>query len=364
MVMWHFYRYCGGARPRRGWTLAELAVSAGASGILITGMASAIVLSTRALPENGGAWANTTSANDALDRLTAELLCATTITERTVRTVQFTIPDQNSDSNPETLRYAWSGVVGQPLTRAYNGSTPVNVVDRIGELAFLYQIGSASSRSDPNETTSPEVLLVEYINFNYLTAAQIRATHWPAQYFKPALPADAIHWRVTQFSVCLAVDGFNNGQFAVQLRRANVDGEPTADILGQATVNESSLSTGWEYRTYTTAANVPAVSPNEGLCIVLAHVANSPSGRALYQYDQVSQPGILFVNSTDLGTTWSIYSNRALLFNVYGTVTTSTPGEIQVVPQVQGIRIRMRAETSDGPLIESAVRLLNAPEAV
>ncbi len=68
----------------------------------------------------------------------AELQYAQSVTEQTVTAITVTVPDRDADSNPEEIRYAWSGTPGEPLTRQYNGGTAANAAEGVHDFSVDY----------------------------------------------------------------------------------------------------------------------------------------------------------------------------------------------------------------------------------
>src|SRR5215468_2376022 len=111
--------------PRQGFTLAELAVGIAVVSVIIVAIGSVVMVAAKALPTAPGPTETTVTSNSAMDRIASELRYATSITEATPTSVAFTVADRDGDGQPETIRYAWSGASGAPLTREYNGSAPM-----------------------------------------------------------------------------------------------------------------------------------------------------------------------------------------------------------------------------------------------
>jgi len=61
-------------------------------------------------------------ADQVLDKFVADVEHAISFSERTANAVTFTVPDRDGNGLPDTIRYAWSGTPGDPLTYEYNGS--------------------------------------------------------------------------------------------------------------------------------------------------------------------------------------------------------------------------------------------------
>ncbi len=119
------------------FTLIEVLVSIAIMAVLVTGIASAIVLATRAA-DGAGQPAALADATRVIDQMTAELAVALSFSERTNTAVTFTVPDRDGDEAPETIRYAWSGVPGDPLTRTYKGGEATAVADNVHQFNLTY----------------------------------------------------------------------------------------------------------------------------------------------------------------------------------------------------------------------------------
>ena len=111
---------------RNAFTLLELIVSLASSIILVAGLAGSLSISNQALEGSSNA-RQSLAASTVLRDMMADIGEAKSFTERTDRLIEFTVPDRNEDEAPEVIRYAWSGVVGEPLTYQYNGSAAVDV---------------------------------------------------------------------------------------------------------------------------------------------------------------------------------------------------------------------------------------------
>lgn len=113
--------------------------------VVMGGLTSALVLAAHALPGGQSTTQTRTGVSEALDGLAAELLYATSVTKSpgpaVTRAVTFTVADRNhGDPGPETIRYAWAGTEGDPLTRQYNGGTTVVVLENVALFELEYEI--------------------------------------------------------------------------------------------------------------------------------------------------------------------------------------------------------------------------------
>ena len=118
--------------PRHaGLTLIELVTSMAIMVIVMGGVASSMVIATRAADDRASPPTQTSEAADVVNRIITDLNEALTLSEFTDTSAAFTVPCRDGDGLPETLRYAWSGTPGDPLTLEYDGGSPVNVAENV-----------------------------------------------------------------------------------------------------------------------------------------------------------------------------------------------------------------------------------------
>jgi type II secretory pathway pseudopilin PulG len=131
---------------RGAFTLVELVASMAGASILVAGMASTMFVALRASNPTNTPAAGMLTALSCMSDMSAELQYARVITESTANAITATVPDRtDADATPETVRYAWSGVAGQPLTRRYNGGTVVNVIPSVQSFTVEYFPSAAAA---------------------------------------------------------------------------------------------------------------------------------------------------------------------------------------------------------------------------
>jgi len=123
-----------------GFTLIEVILSTGIMAIIMTAMMSVMLLTSRTVNSGGGISGRTAEAQDIVSQIAADLSLAEQFTERTDRAVTFTVPDRDADGDLETIRYAWSGAAGDPLTRQYNGGTVVDVAKNVHQFDLAWML--------------------------------------------------------------------------------------------------------------------------------------------------------------------------------------------------------------------------------
>ena len=125
----------------------ELVVASGLGAVLLGGMASSVYVASLGLDVAQNNSHGKSYAARALDQIVSDVRHALVFSERTTIAIAFTVPDRDSDGNPETIRYAWSGVAGDPLTYELNGQSGGNLVDSVDNLDFSYVVRIIDARS-------------------------------------------------------------------------------------------------------------------------------------------------------------------------------------------------------------------------
>ena len=175
-----------------------------------------------------------------------------------------------------------------------------------------------------------ETELMKYISSADLKDYEVKHDKWCGQYFKPTLPAEATSWRVTRVRFRALADKAPLDELTkVQLRPPTAGNLPSATVLGEVLLDESTLTGSFEWREVI-FANVSGLSPSEGLCLVFETDSPDGSCRIEYQDAHVVLPDAGFV---EYSGSWQLDANQALQFYVYGTVS---EGERAAVIPVAG----------------------------
>jgi prepilin-type N-terminal cleavage/methylation domain-containing protein len=128
------------AHPTRSaYTLIEVVMAMTVAGILVSGMASTLLIARRAADPSSTPAAGTLEGLAALTDITADLQFAEAISEQTARAITVVVADRNdADTNRDTIRFAWSGKSGEPLTRQFNGGNVADLVNRVHDFGVEY----------------------------------------------------------------------------------------------------------------------------------------------------------------------------------------------------------------------------------
>jgi len=343
---------------RRGHTLVEMVTALAVVSILMLGMASAMLVASWAVDPDSPL-RNTHAAAEAVARMAEELQFATDFTQRKAKNVTFTVADRDGDDSPETIRYAWSGTAGDPLTRQYNGGTAVPFIDNVHHFYLKYIFKSVTEQPATTRNESGEVLLASHTTADEPENFAVKENKWPGQYFKPTLPADAVSWAVTRVLFKARIHGAAKGIAGVQLRLPNASNLPSNVILEEIPMYEDRLTDGYLWQEFT-FNNVTGLSPSRGLCLVLGCIEKD-SDLADVRYDEGEGPGGL-LETDDAGASWSRDSEECLMYAVYGTVTTTSQPDPVTHEWLQEVWVRVQVGPNESTRMKTGVYLFNRPK--
>jgi prepilin-type N-terminal cleavage/methylation domain-containing protein len=339
---------------RAGYTLIEMLVSLGIVSVVLVATGSAIVLASRALPDRSDASVRLSAAAALRERIASELAYALAVTELSPTAISFTIADQDNDLADEVVRYAWSGKSGDPVTRQFNGSVAVPVLEDVME----FQLGGDRLRSPMPTTYS---LGSEQVLFNFSSQGSadfaIDSSSWPAQYFRPSLPSSAAWWRVTRVSFQARSHGSASGETRVQLRGADALNLPTLRVYDQVAVAESTLTATYAWKEVSFARDV-RLSPGQGACIVLQWVRDADACDVSYRSGIVSGT---MSRTSDGGRSW-LPAVAQLTLQVRGVIATAEPQNYQYNLTNVHVGMRCGKGAADSATYCGSVRLHNVPQ--
>ncbi len=136
---------------RPAYTLLELMIALGSASVLMAGLSSALFIAAQGLNLDQGASASRGRADAVMGRVLADARTATRFRSVTPTAIELDVADRTGDSAADRLRYEWSGVVGDPLTRTLNGGAAVTLLRDVRALSFE---STVQGRSVQNVTTS------------------------------------------------------------------------------------------------------------------------------------------------------------------------------------------------------------------
>jgi len=345
---------CRSAKRGRAFTLVELVVSMITLSILMLAVSAAIVLASRAMPGAENPSSAALQAAAAADRIAAELETAVYILEHSQNTMAFTVADRNGDGLPERIRYAWSGMPGDPLTRQYNGGSVTALVDNVQQFVLVPEIRSVTEAyPGAGVEDAFDSLLVNNDSGSALNDLDVKSDRWPGQHFAMNLPSASMGWRPTRvrFVVKKAASGtFSN----VCLRPIGTDLKPTTTVLQSQSMDASILPSSYDWIEFP-FSGMDRVAPTNTQCLVVRYYSGTGNAATL---QGCSGSGL--VTSNDSGATWTYNGTKSLRCQLYGKVTQPGPTQYAVTQYLLGLRIALKA-AAVGREVKTAVQTLNQP---
>jgi prepilin-type N-terminal cleavage/methylation domain-containing protein len=319
-------RYCAGGS---GFTLVELMVSVAMVAILSVAMGSAVLIASHSMDQRESSAARTVVAADAVERIRAELRLATGFLQRSGNAVIFNVPDRDGDGVDEAIGYSWSGQSGTSLTRTYNNAPPEIVAEDVRDFNLSYLVQTLQPSRTPGPLEGTEILLIAHDDApgGSLRTFLIDSNDMAAQYFKPALPANTVGWKITRVQVMARNEKNTDGVLYFWITAANSSLKPAYPIYETVEVAESKLPNAfnWFEVGFT---QLEDLDPSQGLCLVVGYRSGNAKIGTL-QYEEAGNPmtaNTHWMQSSDGGSSFSAPTPaRDLRFKVYGTATTEEP---------------------------------------
>ncbi len=339
---------------RHGFTLVETVLSLAVVSILLGAMGSLVVVASKSLPDRGRATTDVRTAAGGLERLSAELGYAVTLVDATRKYAEFTVADRNGDGAPETVRYEWTGKVGDPLTRQYNGGTPSVVVPSVQAFTLDFTVVSTSSSLPSTTGSVPESLLASASPVLVLLSQTADSSKPFGQAFIPTLGATARSWKVTRarFPSSRVAGG---GITSVQLRTTDGLGQPTSTILASTQVAQAALPAS-QSTTDVVFTDCPPLAPGQEIVLVFECVSGCPSIRVGEATLSLAAGEPLWTFSSG---SWSSSTLKVIPFEIYGTASTDVPASA-ATKRLTAATITLRA--GNAQQMRVAVRIPNEPE--
>ena len=311
-----------GVRARRGFTLAELLVAMTISTTVMMGAVAAIGIGGRAF-RSATQGLESTHAMDGLSRMVADIERAIHFDELTATAVGFYVPDRTGDGAPDHLRYAWSGVSGDPVTLSLNGSAEASVIEAVEDASFDLVV--ATVVGDPVWVSPPPSDVVAF-NRGYSGSPASTFTVDDgvsvAAIVQPTSPGGAATFRVTRVIITMSEPAGRDCDVVVSIHQVNGGfGTPMATALASATIRKQDLPTT-AGPVQVTFASPPTFNDGDFVAVVLSSAEAKPSADVPLE----ASPGFLtdgWVATSASAGSWSINGTRDMALTLYALAGSS-----------------------------------------
>lgn len=305
-----------------GFTLVELLIALAISTIVMMAVPFMISLSARAAPTAGSVQTTSIEAADCLAQLGADLKLSRTITELSANAITMTVPARDGSDAAQTIRYAWSGTPGDPVTVSIDGveSTLVASAD---DFTLTAVTGTDTVYT---EQTFKEDTGVTFQSQSLLLSGQkIPNPGSLIQVVGAPTDPDLLGWNATSMSFSLACSSpISGASVVVSIIPLNADKSPAGNPYYSVTIASTDLRSSYRKAVCT----IPPLwfSPDHGVGIEFR--VTSPSLNVYVGAGTLAvlySGGNLYASSSDSGP-WTTVGGWLLTHDIAGDVLTSTGG--------------------------------------
>lgn len=349
-----------------GFTLIELLVVTAIMGILMAAVGSAMIVAVKASPSAASPEQLTRDSDLAVQEIARELSQATSIFSAAADSVSFSVPDRTGDAVPESITYRLNG---ESVMRTINSGTEIPIASGVTSFDLGYTAGTRALMSTSAPTEGAEqVLFACYQSSGDEFALESNAL--AVQSFRPYLPPEATSWRVTKVNLYCKRDGLVTGTTRIQVFASDSQNFPTGSALGQATVTELLMGSGFGWKTFSFGAM--SIPTSSGAALVIANnsisvslslgsislglITSGSSARILKVPSTMADDGVGIYSSTG-GGGWVSGYDDAFAVEVIGRITATTTSvsavktidAADIVMAVRGAARASRASVIIGP---------------
>jgi len=362
-------------RVRRGaFTLLEVVLALFIIGLLLSAIASAVVLAAKAAPDPSGPAASLADAGEVASLLATELQYAQSVTELTPTAISFTLPDASGTTR--TVRYYWSTTSDNSLRRVCNGIEGV-LLPSCANFALKYdRLLVSGSKTVQTTSTGNETLLSSFLNYSSGTVTNrvldLSSSSLGAQVFQvdsTLIPANTTKVEITRVKLWLKGSS-TGGPVTVGIYKMASSGssQPASTPVGQVTTLASgSIPTSAYQWVEVPITGTVLTSTTQDQCIVVGGTASSAGATIQYLYNnRAVKDGPKLLWSTDGGATWlpspSLQDDQDMKFYVYGICTTTTNTKVSTTDYyLRAVSVSVAAGKDASRHIDTTMRLLNQP---
>jgi hypothetical protein len=202
----------------------------------------------------------------------------------------------------------------------------------------------------------PEALLYSQETTTSLIDYEITPTNWIGQTIRPVFESGVAWWRVTRVMIQARKRSSDDGETRVQVRGADLLGNPAPLVHDQAVLAESSLNSAYRWRELRFNRDA-RLTPGEPACIVLQWARNGESCEVPLR--TVYTPGGA-VQSVTAGSVWTAAPAQSMLIQVYGVTAKPNPPEYRYT--LNDVRVTLRGGSEQATRVTGVVVPANAPE--
>ena len=277
------------------------------------------------------------------------------VSERSTNAITLSVPDRDADGVSEDIRYSWSGTAGASIYRQYNAQTALPVLDNVHVFQLGYDLVNVVFENPPGG----ETLFAQHDATTDVSTMSPSSSVRVSQCFAPAVPSGGTGWRVKGVALVCRQKGDPGGDVIIDFALPLSDGRP-GTVVCQATVKESAMGTMLAWQSFPVTACGSYLSPSQSLCIVVRGSATDSC--ELKKHDKnAAAAGRYFYTSTNSGSTWTLQTGKALLFQVFGNVQGVGDADL-IASRLGQVRWQLQVGGESSAMIHAGTQTANLPE--
>lgn len=343
------------ARRHSGFTLVEVVIAAAITSVILVGMASAMLIASKAAPGRTGTTEMTLQAGRATDLMSADIACATAFSILGTGSIEMTVPDRTGDGLADKVRYSWSGTSGAALYRTFNNGTAVAVANDVRTFSLGYV--KAATKQATSYSESGEYLMFNTDNNLLYGAFNVPDKNAVGINFLPSIPNSAAYFRVTRADFLLVSKPLTaSSEVRVNLRSGSSVSSVPSSVSDYCKMTAPSVLSGWVEATFSQNAQL---TPGNTVNLTVARVGGSTDFTASIRTGvNIANANLCY--STDSGNSWSIDSSRTLPAYVYGVYGTKNADAYNY--NLTHVTCTLKCGNSPIAQVRSDFRALNQPQ--
>lgn len=347
-----------------GHTLLEMMLSLVLLSIVMASVGSAVMFASQAVPNEKSAAGSMLADHAVLSQIAEDLASAQYVLEQTNHAVTVVVSDRTGDRIPDRLRFAWSGVRGEPLYFQLNDENATALIDAVETFDLDYTTQVVSQTLPQAIYLGAEKVLDAYTTVSSGSTVGSKFGSWFGQVINPQLHADALGFVPTKADLHAASKLPSDGTGVLSLS-AYSQGQ-TGDAFADAPLVESDLtgSSDWNTISFRTRSVVPK---GQGLALSIGCV--SGSNELMLLSKQSTSGGLLGIGasvggylSSSNGVDWSQDTGKTFVYRVHGRELMPEPNLLATrYEHLNTIQIRLQRVADDRSPLRRGVQMLLAP---
>lgn len=347
---------------RSGHTLLEMMLSLVLLSIVMASVGSAVMFASNAIPDEDSPVGSMLRDSGVLSRIAEDLALAQFVIEQTDHAVTIVVPDCTGDGIPDRIRYAWSGVRGEPLFYQLNDISAVVLLDSIQAFSLDYTTANQTQTVMGELDLHGATKIAEYKEDTLVAYTAVTSSDWLGQPIAPTFDDDVVSFRVTKIELHGAEwDGVTDSTDpAVGIE---IKGYDAFSGLGATTYTTAQLLRGdltGSLKEAVILSSNPIVAGEKFALICYRDSSTTAGTRLTSNY----AAGINKLTSRDSGASWDTDADSSLLYSIWATLTKQDKDLKLTRNHFTTVSIALQSAAVDRSPVTRHVRFLLAPQAV